>query len=226
MGEKIIKATKYILSCILDIIYAEEDKCISCGDILTSDKRLCNSCYNKVQLCKEPMLVKNQNIKFKSHSYSYYCGVIKDLIIKLKYKSNFPAGSVLAEMLYSYIVKNDLKFDFITFVPSSKASLKRRGYNQSKYLAKKLSEKTDKSIINVLYKSFETKDQIGLDEESRWNNLKGSFKVRKSKYILDRVILLIDDVITTGSTTYYCREELIKQGAREVIILTVARGKI
>lgn len=226
MGEKIIKVIRFILNCILDIIYGEEDICVSCGDILTSDKKICNSCYNKVQLCNEPMLVKHQNIKFKSYSCSYYCGVIKDLIIKLKYKSDFRAGYVLVEMLYAYIVKNNLKFDAITYVPSSKASLKNRGYNQSKYLAKKLGEKIDINIINVISKSIETKDQIGLDEESRWNNLEGSFEVRKSKHILDRVILLIDDVITTGSTTFYCSEELIKQGAKEVIILTVARGKI
>ncbi|GAA0177721.1 ComF family protein [Clostridium sediminicola] len=226
MGNEIIKNAKYILDCILDIIFAEENKCPCCGEYLYENIVLCCKCSGKIELCREPMDVNKEDINFICHSYSYYSGVVKNLIIKLKYESDFKAGAVLVEFLYDYVKNNDLNFDYITFVPSSRTSLKKRGYNQSKYLAKKLGEKINIGVIDVLYKVVETKDQIGLDKESRWDNLRGSFKIRKHSYIEDSSILLVDDVITTGSTSYFCREELLKGGAKEIVILSVARGRI
>lgn len=226
MGNGIVKNAKYILNCILDVIYADEKKCPCCEEHLYKNIVLCGKCSSKIELCREPMVIREEDFNFICHSYSYYSGVVKNLIIKLKYRSDFKAGIVLVEFLYNYITNNDLDFDYITFVPSSKASFKKRGYNQSEYLAKKLGEKVNKGIIDVLYKEIETKDQIGLNKENRWDNLKGSFKIKKYSHIEGSSILLIDDVITTGSTSYFCREELLKGGAKEVVILSVARGQI
>ena len=80
--------------------------------------------------------------------------------------------------------------------------------------------------MSTLDKIRETKDQIGLNEEMRWRNILGSYRLRSDKKIKNKKILLVDDVMTTGATTFCCAEELIKGEANCVIILTAAKSKI
>ena len=73
---------------------------------------------------------------FDYYSVSYYSGVMMELILKLKYKSNFRAGEVIAEYMINLIKTENIQFDFITYIPMTKISIKKRGYNQSEYLAR------------------------------------------------------------------------------------------
>lgn len=125
-----------------------------------------------------------------------------------------------------FIEKEGIKFDVVTFVPMTKRALKKRGYNQSKILAQIISEKFKIKIISPIVKTRETKDQIGLNAEQRWKNIESSFEIKDKKSIDSKVILLVDDVITTGATTYYCANSMLKSGAKEIIILTAAKSRI
>jgi competence protein ComFC len=128
--------------------------------------------------------------------------------------------------MHSTISRNNIGYDYISYVPSSKNALKKRGYNQAEYIAKLLAEKTDKKLLHCIGKYKETKDQIGLSGSNRWSNLKESFSFIGENNIESSSILLIDDVITTGATAFYCSELLLKHGCGKVIILTVAKSKI
>jgi len=163
---------------------------------------------------------------FDCYSAAYYSGAVVELIIKLKYKNSFRSGDVMAEYMYRTIEANKLEFDIITYVPMIKKDLKKRGYNQSEYLARTLKNYVDRPVKSCLSKVKSTKDQIGLDKRDRWNNIEGSFKIIDKNIVKNKNILLVDDVVTTGATAFYSALELKNSGAGKIIILTGARSRV
>lgn len=225
MGKRIIKIIKYLLECILSVIYSAEYKCVECGSYL-ENQYICDECIKKIKLCKDTFNIGKSNNEILCYSASYYSNIMRNLILRLKYKSDFICADIIADFMIRVIQENAIEFDGITFVPMTKKAVNKRGYNQSRILAKIISDKVDVKLIDCLKKVKETKDQIGLDYNSRWENLSFSFKIRNSSEILNKNILIIDDVITTGATSYYCAEELINNGAKKVSILTAAKSSI
>lgn len=226
MGSRIFEFLKYLLECIIQVIYSSDDKCIICEQLNDSDEFICDYCICKIKLCSESFYTSHGEIKFKCFSISYYSGVMLELILRLKYKSDFKCGEVIANLMFKFIENNKIEFDIITFIPVSNASYKKRGYNQTQYLASYLGKKVHKPTINTLLKVKITRDQIGLYGNDRWNNIKDSFKINKKVEIKNKIILLIDDVITTGATVFYCAKILRNSGAKEVFILTAAKSKV
>jgi len=103
--------------------------------------------------------------------------------------------------------------------------LRERGFNQSLILAKQIS---DRFCIPVdflaLRRTIHTEAQVNLSKPHRVSNVRGAFEVTDRSLTEDRRILLIDDVYTTGSTAKECAETLMKNGASEVAVLTLARA--
>jgi competence protein ComFC len=225
MGIWIIKCIKYIIHCVLAVIYDSSYVCISCGNS-DEDALVCSNCFEKFVGFEIKYNIERESLKLVAYSAAYYSGIIKELVLRLKYKSDFEAGKVLSMLLIEIIKREDISFDYITFVPSSKNALKKRGYNQSEYLARQIGESMNKKVVKVLEKSRITKDQIGLDGTNRWENLQDSFEIINGSLKEKGCILLVDDVITTGATVYYCSKQLIKYGCLDVIVLTVAKSSI
>ncbi|WP_242971967.1 ComF family protein [Haloimpatiens massiliensis] len=210
----------------LDIVYYSEEECVVCGKKLFQDLYLCINCRDKIKDCEESIKFKIYNKETRIYSALYYSPAVKKIVLGLKYKSDFRCGNILADYMIKIIKDKEIHFDMITYVPLNKENEKKRGYNQSRYLAKYIGEKFDKKVIDCLKKSKETRDQIGLNGKERWVNLKDSFKFIKGKNIKNKKILLVDDVITTGATAYYCVSELLKNNSDEIIVLTAAKSKI
>lgn len=226
MGFRISKILKYLLDCIAHVIYSGDDKCIICSELNDSDEFICEYCINKIKLCSESFYASRASIRFKCWSISYYSGVMLELILRLKYKSDFKCGEVIANLMIKFIQNNKIEFDIITFVPMSNISYKKRGYNQTEYLASYIGKKLDKPICNTLLKVRTTRDQIGLYGSERWNNIKDSFKLNRKVEVKNKIILLIDDVITTGATVFYCSNILKINGAKKIFVLTAAKSKV
>ena len=116
--------------------------------------------------------------------------------------------------------------DLIMYMPSHRKKEAKRGYNQSELLATHIGKQLNMEVShNNLIKIRHTKDQNKLDRIQRLNNLSNSFKVKNRDEIRDKRILLIDDIITTGTTMGECSKELIKNEAREVIGLALTSSK-
>ena len=99
---------------------------------------------------------------------------------------------------------------------------RKRGYNQSKLLALGLSSKVNVEVVDCLEKVKETKRQSKLTKSQRQKNLKGAFRVVNKSLIKGKRVLLVDDVLTTGTTVNAVCEKLLKAGAVAVDVLTVA----
>ena len=108
-------------------------------------------------------------------------------------------------------------------VPISERRLKERGYNQSEILCNELPKDLVKT--EVFARIEDTPHQTGLGRSNRLSNLKGAFKVLDKKSIKGNVVLILDDIYTTGSTLNECARTLKSAGAKKVIGLTLARAK-
>jgi ComF family protein len=157
---------------------------------------------------------------------------LRELIHLLKYEQVRPAANVLGRMLAEAIA--DLQPSFgkqnaiIVPVPLHGRKLRQRGFNQSELISRvavKLmpAEGRPQLSSGVLERSRETQSQIGLSRHQRRENMRGAFKIAKAEQIAGRVVLLIDDVFTTGTTVSECARVLRRSGACKVFVATVAR---
>jgi ComF family protein len=134
----------------------------------------------------------------------------------------------LAEALSKHLIElyNDLKWeiDLVTPVPLGSKRARERGYNQSGLLARPLAYAIHKPYQpKLLLRTRETRSQVGLSAKERQQNVEGAFTANVSK-VQEKVVLVIDDVMTTGSTINACAQALRKAGASAVYGLTLARA--
>ncbi len=115
--------------------------------------------------------------------------------------------------------------DWLIPVPLHPATYRRRGYNQATLLAQTVSERTGIPVLDDLVVQVRrTKPQATLGERERWENVKGAFEVTTPEAIKGRVVVVVDDVMTTGATVNEIARLLKRDGARLVYCLTFARS--
>lgn len=226
MGKRIIKYVKNIIYCLVQLIYSGDEHCVICNEYTVESEELCTQCRKKLRHCGESFYLCHNEDKYLVWSVFYYSNIVKELIIRLKYKSDFICGEILAKYMLELVKNNELQFDLIAYVPMTKSALKSRGYNQSEFLANYLSRFLDIPVICNLIKTVDTKDQIGLSGEERWSNMEKCFEIKENKKIKNKKILIVDDVITTGATAFHCASALKKSGVGNVCILTIAKSKV
>jgi ComF family protein len=165
-------------------------------------------------------------------AYGSYDGGLRDLIHVLKFQQVRPAAAVLGRMLAETMTNLEKAMPVGTIavvpVPLHKRKQAQRGFNQAEMIArgalKQLSHpKRFDLCTGVLLRRRETGSQIGLTRHQRRENLRGAFAVSDPTRILNRDILLVDDVYTTGTTASECARVLLRAGAARVWVATVAR---
>jgi ComF family protein len=162
-------------------------------------------------------------------AYGAYDGPLRDLIHLFKYQGVRPAGQVLAQLLQRAIAQLVLPEPLLLIpVPLWTGKHKARGFNQAEAIARAfLGAQKPGSIqldTTTLVRRRETASQTGLTRKQRRANVRGAFAVGGKERIRGRSILLIDDVMTTGTTVNECARVLRRAGAKEIYVATVARA--
>lgn len=201
--------------------------------LLLMPKR-CPFCYNAIEqnetICKRcekdiPVHSVFQGVKggYRCSSAFLYKGKFKRAVLNFKFRHKRQYSPQLAFFLEKSIEQNysDMVFDYITFVPMHPKRLKGRGYNHSELLAYDLSRLMNIPCVPTLNKIKHTKYQHDLNAKLRSTNLKGAFKLIDKKTVNGRSILLIDDIITTGSTLGECAKTLQKAKPSQICCATV-----
>jgi len=162
----------------------------------------------------------------KSRSFAVYDEIAKTLIHDLKFRKRPEYG----EKIIDYLISNhaDLSFaadaDIIIPVPLHKKRERKRGYNQTAVLGAELGRKLQKPCFEkALKKIKDTLPQSDLSGEERRKNISGAYSVRDKDAVNGKIILLIDDVFTTGSTLNECAQTLLNAGAHKIYCFTVAK---
>ncbi len=209
--------------CLANIVPLDGLLCRLCGEKLFSsfadseDGLLCGMCRRV-----EPRFR-------RAVAYGAYAGVLRDLIHLFKYQKTKPAGKLLGSLLNQAVSSMALPGSLVVIpVPLWSGKRTARGFNQAEAIAKAfLSVQASRSIqldTSILVRTRETASQTGLSRHQRRANVRGAFTVLTPEKVKDRSILIVDDVMTTGTTAGECARVLRRAGAKEVFVATVARA--
>jgi ComF family protein len=155
-----------------------------------------------------------------------YEGALRGVIHALKYRGRRRLAPALARALVGETAVRGVLEPGVVLVPVPLHPRRRRerGFNQAELLAQALATATQVRVApTALVRRKDTASQSGLSAAERRRNVKGAFVVRRRAAIGGRVVVLVDDVFTTGATVRACAEALTSAGAAEVRSVTVAR---
>ncbi len=227
-----------IISDITNVIYPK--LCAACQEALNKhEKVFCLKC--QLSLPKTDHVLYTDNPVAKKFwgkvpieralaMYNFHkTSRLQEVMHALKYKGRKDVGLRLGNLmgyhLLQYQVFRDV--DYITAVPLHPDKMIKRGYNQSGIIAEGLGE-----VLNINYdgeilqRTLFTETQTKKSRLERWDNVKDIFEVKKPELIPNKHILLIDDVITTGSTLEACAVKLIQHPGVSVSIAAVAFAEL
>jgi competence protein ComFC len=201
--------------------YAICPKCIdSALPIIDS---FCNICGKPVDDLQDCSLCKKSNFQFAYARAAFlYDGAIRTAIKKLKYAHQLGLSELFANFLISVYLRERWEVDLVTAVPLYKKRFASRGFNQSEWIAKPFAKAIGKPFSSgAIQKTIHTTPQVGLNQNERKNNLHNAFSA-EPVIVRNKKVLIIDDVMTTGSTFNECASALLKAGASEIYCLSVA----
>lgn len=164
------------------------------------------------------------------HAASYYLfqknSDVQHILHELKYNERTDVGVYIGLIYGTELCKKNTTFtkaDAIIPVPLHPKKLKKRGYNQSDFFAKGLSESLQiPNITDAVCRNTDTVSQTGKSRIDRWDNVNAIFSIEKPDLLQNKHVILVDDVITTGATLEALSNELISKTACAVSILSIA----
>lgn len=163
-------------------------------------------------------------------AYGPYEGRLRELILAYKFENRLDLGRQLQEFALAAFERGLAQFpelsacDALVPVPLHPKRLRWRGFNQSRELARLLSARRGLPMVQQgLVRVRRTTPQMELKREARAENIRGAFQARK-EFVAGRSVLLVDDIMTTGSTLEECARALVAAGAARVDVLVLARA--
>jgi ComF family protein len=240
-----MNAVKQLCRALLDVILPPA--CHICHSFIpdAAELHICQSCRERLPLVSSP-LCSLCGIPFHGTGSDHRCGActlqppyfdlarahylyegpIRELIHAFKYTRSTHLRSPLALLCLEGArgVPAIADLNLIVPVPLHRSRLRQRGFNQAVLLGRVMSRHLSLPMIpDALVRTRATEPQIELSAAERRVNVRGAFSVNNYEQIAGRGILLLDDVMTTGSTMDECAKELKKAGAATVVAVTVAR---
>lgn len=213
-------------SGLMDVLFPP--KCEFCRSVLkTGEKDYCSKCerdlpYTEGEKCKQ----KGEFFEF-CVSPLYYEDTVRQSLLRYKFEGKVGYSRGYARLM-AKTVREQLKgkYDLITWVPLSERREKKRGYDQAMLLSMALAVELDDVAIETLRKTQDIPAQSGIDnKEKRQANVIGVYEVVDAELITGQKVLIIDDIITTGSTLSECARILRMAGADSVVCATIAKGR-
>lgn len=205
-------------------------KCMVCDTILIEDALL-----YLCELCKKNLprysrgFKKSIRMPYVDGTFAafYYKNGVETAIHNMKFKNLPKLAQTMGSLLYEELKQEVLPdFDYIIPIPMHPKKKRQRGYNQSELVAKEVSRLLKKEVrTDILLKTKNTRPQIMLKRENRLRNLESAFMVNNNTVIdsiQNKHVLLVDDVLTTGTTINTCAKILKENGFAFVYALVIA----
>lgn len=211
---------------ILNLIYPSREICHLCKSEEEKRGHIGSNCLGSLDIVNG----RTEFLDYIDVLYysSFYNRFIREKIKDFKFHNKAYLYKALAGLMLDTLNLYDLasNIDMIIYIPSYRTKKAKRGYNQSELLARYISRSLDIPLEDKnLFKIKHTKNQSDLSRLERASNLRGAFELKYPERILNRNILLVDDIITTGATLMNIGELLKKNGAKEVFAIALASTK-
>lgn len=213
-------------SAFLDILFPP--RCVFCRRFLKSGQRM-QICGE----CKRTLPYTGNGGEKKGEFFSvcvaplYYEDTVRESLLRFKFKDATGYAEEYGKLLADCIRDNlSGRYDLISWVPLSRERLKERGYDQAMLLALAAALELDDVAVSTLEKTLDAEKQSSMGSaEKRRANIAGAYKAVDPELVEGKRILLIDDIVTTGSTLSECAKTLLSAGAAEVLCAAVARTR-
>jgi len=214
--------------CAGKITFIKSPLCLLCGvpfENQEGEDHVCGKCLTNSR-------------KFgKARSLGAYDLTLKATILSLKYQGKTRLAGPLGTLLWQTFLQywDCASIDLIIPVPLHAKRFRSRGFNQAylliqewQFIKKNHGIDSRKLIVDtdILIRQKYTLPQTGLKQKERQSNVRNAFKIVNSVNLKGKTILLVDDVFTTGATVNECARVLLKSGAENVDVLTLARSII
>jgi ComF family protein len=235
-----------MLRALLDLLFPP--LCHACKAFIpdAGDLFLCPNCLDKTSfivsplctVCGAPFLTEGgvdhpcgpcviHQPPFICRSATILNGPVQDLVHRFKYGNRVHLAEPLGILTATTLAASHEEWapDLILPVPLHRKRLRQRGFNQSQLIGQVLSKRWKVPLeVGNLRRIRWTEPQTTLDAEARVTNVRGAFDVKHPERLEGRRVMLVDDVLTTGSTMRACAEALGDAGVAAVFAVTVARG--
>ena len=220
--------------------------CLSCHQPITGHNNLCAACWRRISFITHPLCdrlgiplpfdpgggvtlsaaaMADPPVYDRARAVAHYSGVMRDLIHSFKYADQHTPRHLFVRWLKQASSNLQNESALVVPVPLHNRRLLSRRFNQSAILAHDLASATGQ-IYNpsALIRQRQTASQVGLTRDQRRRNLQGAFAVTNNgaAHIAGRSVLLVDDVITTGTTIAACARVLKRAGASNVNVVALA----
>jgi len=227
----------YLLQGLRHILFPTY--CLACNHPIAGTSHLCLSCKtdrfvdpNEQGLPSLPEVMLPEKVSFLDTMWQFdRAGGLRKVVHALKYQGMETVGYQLGELLAENVFFRRPELPewqagetYLVPVPLHKRKLKARGYNQAECIARGISARTGIPVLpnTVVQRCKQTNTQTGYNQTERIRNMHNAFLVNESTYLKSKRLLIIDDVFTTGSTTFELAETLHQAGAGSIGIITVA----
>jgi len=220
------------MNFLLDIFFPKV--CVECGK---EGSEICDKCFQKIDVRKNQQCPHCKRDNADGKFCSDYCKIdysfdqlivctdykqIKKLIIKFKYKFSRDLIKTFTKLL-SRELKNCTSEASVIPAPIHKKNFKKRGFNQALLLAKAINQiLPNTKLVDCLKEKESRTQQAHLDRSHRLSNLANSISITHHAPLKN--ILLIDDIVTTGSTLNECSRVLKNAGAKHITAIVLARN--
>lgn len=211
----------YCFTCRENLVKGEEYLCSACRLVLPKT--------NVHQSEDNPLIKRYGGLLPVQAFYAYLKfakgGKVQKIMEKLKYENCPEIGTVLGQWYGADLKEGGLvdQFDLIVPVPLHKSKLRIRGYNQSDYFAKGLSNALGVAWdSNALLRVSKSETQTKKSRTERFKNVSGIFQLSCVETVVNKRILLVDDVVTTGATLFASAQPLIEGGCKNISLATLA----
>lgn len=233
-----MKKMPRLLNDLLGLFYPE--LCITCGErLISQEKFICLKCWSDLPQNDFHLVPDNKvaqlfwgrtQIEIAASFFLFRKGSkYQKLIHFIKYEGLKELGYDAGVRYGSRLLQSSIfqSVDVIVPVPLHKRKLRKRGYNQSEWIARGISQSLEKPLsTGNLYRKTYTSTQTQKNRMERWQNVKDVFGVKRPDEFSGKHILLIDDVITTGATLEACAAQLLNIENTRVSIVTLAFADI
>ena len=183
------------------------------------DAGVCPVCGGPLRKCKEA----HSRTRVPCVSPFFYDGVVKDGLLTLKTGTTAHGVGFFGEQMSRAVTGQfGYFFDGVVYVPMTKKGLRKRGYNQSRLLAREMAKRLGIPVLDgALIRVYNTDDQHRLGLRHRKGNVLGVFEA-DPRLVAGKHLLLVDDIITTGATMDECAKMLLLADCEEVCCVTAA----
>ena len=243
-GLSVLSGLKHLATRIAD--FALPPHCMGCGVMVSEQGGLCPACWSAIDFIERPFcelsglpfaydpgevmvrpeFIDNPPPYAKARSVMYYNEASARLVLRFKFADRMEAAPAFAQWMMRAGAELLDGADLILPVPLHRKRLFSRRFNQSAELARRVAKLAHLPFApGLLVRVRATRPQIGLSGTARRRNVAGAFRLADGAGagIAGKIVVLVDDVMTTGATVEACARALNAAGAREVRVLSLAR---